>query len=123
MSTKKRSFKLHAVGKHENKETSFKPGRYMGRDPASAAKKAFSQLCKAKKIKGRCTLNIAIKEITTGSKHKVYTYRAKRHKLKEPKIFKKNTPQQYVVEYDNTIHTNKDFDYTQLIKKKVELNE
>lgn len=116
MSNKKRSFKIHAVGKHENQETKFKPGRYFGRDPATAAKKAFSQLCRLKRIKGQCTLNIAIAETTVGSKHKIYPYKAKRVKLPNPKVFKQNTPDEYIISYDTKVHTNKDFDYSKLQK-------
>ena len=116
MSTNKRSFKLVAVGKHENKQSKFREGRYMGRDPATAAKKAFNQLCRLKRIKGQCTLNIAMQETTANSKKKIYTYTAKRFKLPEEKTFKKGTPNEYTISYDSNIHTNKDFNYTDFKK-------
>ena len=107
----KRSFKLHVVSKHENKKTKFREGRYIARDPATAAKKAFNQLCRLKRIKGQCTLNIAVQETTAGSKKKIYKYKAKRFKLKDPKTFKQGTPNEYTIEYDSNIHTNKVFDF------------
>jgi hypothetical protein len=34
-----------------------------GSTPSAAAKKAFSKLCRSKKIRGQCTLNITLREI------------------------------------------------------------
>jgi hypothetical protein len=46
--------------------------------PSSAARKAASQICRASKIKGQCTLTIVIQETTRGSAGKMYTYKVKR---------------------------------------------
>ena len=107
----KRSFKVHAVSKHKNQLTKFKEGRYIARDPATAAKKAFNLLCRLKRIKGQCALHIAMKETTAGSKKKVYKYKANRYKLNTPKVFKQGTPDEYSVVYDSKIHTDKKFDF------------
>lgn len=53
-------------------------GRFVSSNPASAAKKAASQLCKASKIKGRCVHVVTIKETTKGSKGKEYVYKVSR---------------------------------------------
>jgi hypothetical protein len=61
-------------------------GRFHGRDAKQAAEKALSELCNLKGIRGQCTLYIEMRETTQGSKHKLYGYRVKRIKLKEPVI-------------------------------------
>tara|TARA_B110001450_G_C17293327_1_gene348371 strand:- start:91 stop:510 length:420 start_codon:yes stop_codon:yes gene_type:complete len=111
MLQKKRSFKIYAVSKHDNKKTKFREGRYIARDPATAAKKAFNQLCRLKRIKGQCVLQIAMQETTAGSNKKIYKYRARRYKLSTPKVFKKDTPGEYTIIYDSHIHTDKLFDF------------
>ena len=58
-------------------------GRYLSKNHASAAKKAATQLCRVKRIKGNCTLYIDIVETTQGSKKKVLKYKLTRKKLKE----------------------------------------
>ena len=62
-------------------------GRYVGRDPASAAKKATSQLCRVKKIKGECVLYVDIRETTQESSDKIFKYKVSRKKLKVPGPF------------------------------------
>lgn len=114
----KRSFKVHSVSKHENIETKYKGGRYIARDAAGAAKKAFNQLCRVKRIKGQCTLNISVRETTRNSKNKIYSYTAKRYKLKNPKVFKKGTPKEYTIQYDSKVLTNKTTDFNNLEKGK-----
>lgn len=61
-------------------------GRFISKDPMGAAKKAFTQACREKKIKGQCTLVIKVQETTAGSSKKVFVYKAKRIKRKEPLI-------------------------------------
>ena len=61
-------------------------GRFISKDPAGAARKAFSQACREKKIRGQCTLVVHIKETTAGSSKKDYMYKAKRIKRKEPLV-------------------------------------
>ena len=58
-------------------------GRYISRTPLGAAKKAASRICRNSKIKGRCTVDIKMKETTQGSTGKSYEYTAKR--IKDPK--------------------------------------
>ena len=45
-----RSFAVVNVGKHGGCKTKFSSGRYLGRNPVSAAKKAFNTFCRQKKI-------------------------------------------------------------------------
>lgn len=67
------------------KSKDFENGTFTG-TPFRAAKKAFSQLCRAKKIKGQCTLTLTMQEKSRGSDKNVKSYRLKREKLKEPKV-------------------------------------
>ncbi len=59
-------------------------GRYISKSPGSAASKALTELCSSKRIKGQCTLYIAVGETTAGSNKKVFHYHAKRVKLAAP---------------------------------------
>ena len=76
---------------------------YAGKTPVAAAKKAFKELCKTKKIKGQCSLNVTIKEIqatasgspsmrsgnyVTSPSDKAYKYRLKRKK--DPRVVLRN---------------------------------
>jgi len=70
----------------KSKATKFSGGRYVSSSPASAARKAFSSACRAKKIKGQCTLIVTVQETTRGEDGKVYSYKLKRTKLKEPRV-------------------------------------
>jgi hypothetical protein len=63
----KRSFEVIKVGSNN-----VNGGRYLSKTPASAAKKAGSQLSKDKE--GAHNLRITIKETTRNSKKKEYTY-------------------------------------------------
>jgi hypothetical protein len=79
MSASKRSFKIVEVsdlrgqkGKHNL------GGRYMSSTPLSAAKKAFSRVCRESAIRGQCTFTIKIQETTRGSNEKIFTYKGKR---------------------------------------------
>ena len=58
-------------------------GRYLNRNPASAAKKAFRQLCGLKKIRGQCAMLISMRETTQNSNDRVFTYKLNRKKLSE----------------------------------------
>ncbi len=62
-------------------------GRFTSKVPSLAAKKAVSSLCQRKKIKGRCSLYVVIRETTQGSKHNEYVYLAKRHLKETPSPF------------------------------------
>lgn len=58
-------------------------GRFNSRDAYESAKKAFSSLCQRKKIHGRCSMYVVLRETTQGSKGKKYTYLA--HRLNRDK--------------------------------------
>ncbi len=71
-------------------------GRFNSKSPSSAARKAFSSLCQRKKIHGRCSMYVTVRETTQGSKHKDFSYVAHRV-LKE-------TPSPFGHKYDVKIH-------------------
>ena len=68
-----RSFTLVSVNDKANAG-----GRYISSTPASAARKAGSQICRQKAIRGQCTLYIAVQETTQGSAGKIFYYKIKR---------------------------------------------
>ena len=84
----KRSFVIEDVGKHGGCKTKFRPGRYLSTSPRGAALKAFSELCRIKKIRGQCTLMVKVKETTLGSKKKSFAYVLKRKKRAKPLIIR-----------------------------------
>ena len=94
-----RSFTVVDASKHGGCKTKTHGGRYISRNPFSAAKKAFNELCRVKNIKGVCTLTITVKETTQGSSGKLFTYKMHRKKLKEPLIRLEGTPNEFVIEY------------------------
>lgn len=94
-----RSFTIVNVTKHGGCKTKFRGGRYISRTPAGAAKKAFNEHCRIKRIRGVCMLHVTVQETTAGSKNKVFTYKLNRMKLKEPIVRLEGTPQQFLVEY------------------------
>lgn len=94
-----RSFAVVDVSKHGGCATKFNKGRFISREPSGAAKKAFNQFCRQKKIRGVCTLSVTIEETTQGSNNKQFTYKLHRRKLPEPKIMKEGTNDEYVIEY------------------------
>ena len=59
---------------------------YVSKNPMSAAKKAFSGLCNKKRIRGKCTLIVTVRESTSGEDKKEFTYKLKRTKLSEPVV-------------------------------------
>jgi len=96
-----RSFTVVDAGKHGGCKTKFKGGLYKSRNPAAAAKKAFKELCRVKRIRGVCTLVITIKETTKNSNKKAFSYRLHRHKLKVPKVIKIGNTE-VVYEYESS---------------------
>ena len=66
-----RSFTVLEVGKHGGCKTKFKGGKYVSKNPGSAVKKAFRELCRVKRIRGVCTLVVTIRETTKNSSKKV----------------------------------------------------
>ena len=59
-------------------------GRYISSTPASAARKAFSQYYRSHKKSGRFSLEVHIKETTSGSSHKIFKYKVS--KVSEKRI-------------------------------------
>lgn len=74
MNSGDRSFTVEAYYK-AGKKLKISGGRYISSAPASAAKKAFSQYYRNHKKSGRFSLEVHVKETTSGSSHKVYKYR------------------------------------------------
>ena len=68
-----RSFTVESMHKF-CKSLGVNGGRYISSTPAAAAKKAFSQYYRNHRISGRLTLQIQIRETTSGSAHKVFKY-------------------------------------------------
>ena len=95
-----RSFTIINATKKDGCTTKFHGGKYISKSPMNAAKKAFSELCRVKDIRGVCTLNVSIQETTQGSNNKVYTYRLHRKKLKNPIIM---TPTQIAYDLSWTV--------------------
>ena len=108
----RRSFRVVKVTKKDGCETKFKGGRYESRTAHGAASKAFSQLCKVKRIRGVCTL-IITEETTQGSKKKEFTYKFKREKLAKPITLKLKNGSTYKI-----LHKNKGHKYTKKLKGK-----
>ena len=98
----KRTFKVVDVRKHGGCDTKFKGGRFVSRTASGAARKAFNALCRVKKIRGKCTLTVVMKETTKGSAGKQYSYKLHRNKLAKPLVMMRGTPQQYKIEYEVT---------------------
>ena len=101
-----RSFTVVDVSKLGGCKTKFHGGRFVGRTPAGAARKAFTELCRLKKIRGVCTLSLAIQETTVGSNKKVHMYKLQRHKLKKP-IVRSVGDKEWVIEYKSGIKSIK----------------
>lgn len=99
----KRSFTVINVVKHGACKTKFHGGRYRGRTAAGAARKAFTEFCRIKSIRGVCTLVVVMKETTRGSNHKVFAYKLQRRKLAEPIIRFEGTNNEFVIYYNSTI--------------------
>lgn len=78
-----------------NKEL-LKEGRYLGKSPLQAAKKAFTQLCRTKELSpGKdCEVIFSIKETTRDGKTqgKIFIYRGNREKEIPPKKIIKESP-------------------------------
>ena len=75
-----RSFTIHKISSGNSKLKSkaiMNIGRFESSNPASAAKKAGSSICKRKNLK-EAKFVITIKEITQGSGHKLFTYKFSR---------------------------------------------
>lgn len=104
--SKMRSFTLVNAMKHGSCQTKGHGGRFVSRNHAAAAKKAFSELCRTKRIKGQCTLVVSMRETTRGSACKVRTYKCKRVKLSEPVVRLAGTDNEYKIEYKVECHAS-----------------
>lgn len=69
-----RTFTIDAVYRKDSK-IRHTGGRFVSSNPASAAKKAFSQIYHSLNLKGKVSLTIHIRETTRGSAHKIYKYK------------------------------------------------
>lgn len=98
-----RSFTVINVAKRGGCKTKFHGGRYKGKTAAIAARKAFTEFCRVKNVRGVCTLVVVLKETTRGSSGKAYVYKLQRHKLKEPIIRLEGSNNEFVIEYRSTI--------------------
>jgi hypothetical protein len=98
-----RSFTVEKVGKHGSCKTKGHGGRFVNKTPAGAARKAFSEFCRTKRIRGVCTLIVTIRETTSGKSGKLFTYKLNRMKLKDPVIRLEGTPNEYVIEYSTKV--------------------
>ena len=96
-----RSFTLLGAAKAEMCKTKGYGGRFISRSAAGAAKKAFSDLCRTKRIRGVCTLYVTMRDTTSGARTngKVYSYKIQRQKLNPPLIRLEGTDNEYVIEY------------------------
>lgn len=79
---------------------SFKGGRFKGRNPMQAAKKAFTGLCNIAhsklKYEGECSYIFTIQETSQGSKKKEFTYIGERLRLETPQKVTKNGTEYFV---------------------------
>ena len=94
-----RSFSVVDMRRSNGCATKFHPGRYVGRSPAAAARKALTYHCAVKRIHGRCTLYVKVKETTQGSKGKSHTYLLHRRKLSKPLVRFPGTSKQFKIHY------------------------
>ena len=86
--TDKKTYTIHKAYHVDGCPTKFSHGDFSGRytksSPQRAARAAVNQLCHLKKIRGRCTLYIEMRETTQGSSHKIHSYHVKRIRKSEP---------------------------------------
>ena len=97
-----RSFAVVGVQKEKGCPTKFNAeSRLVSANASSAAQKAFSRLCNLKRIRGKCTLIVTVKDTTQGARTqgKKYTYKVDRRKLDEPIILRKGTNSETKIKY------------------------
>ena len=104
----KRSFTIQDARHNDGCPTKFSSkgytGEFVSSTPAGAASKAASGLCRVKRVKGRCSLFVAVRETTQGSSKKVFEYKVTRSKRKTPVELKGRT-----IEYENKTKSVKSF--------------
>ena len=98
-----RSFSVVNMTKSDGCPTKFRGGRYVARTPAAAARKALSNHCAVKRIRGRCSLYVKLREMTAGSKNKHYTYLLHRVKLAKPVVRLVGTPNEFKIRYTTDV--------------------
>jgi hypothetical protein len=91
-----RTFTIVSVG-----DTTVSTGKYIGRGPFQAARKAFNKYCHHKGLEN-FTGTITIQETTLHSKYKKYTFTGSRKKI-EPKIISSDNFK-YTVNYEIKIN-------------------
>jgi len=94
-----------------------KPGRYAGKNPMQAAKKAFTRICRSTGEKGEAVYIFSIQEMTQGSAKKVFTYRGTRKKLEKPQEITKGDTS-YNVHYSSDVKSYKPDKVTKAPAKK-----
>lgn len=94
-----RRFKLIDVRKRNGKEIKVNEGLYYSSTPSSAAKKAFSRICRIRKMKGKRTFEVSIMETTKGSKNRFYSYHVSRTLLKNPVVRFAGTHKEFEIKY------------------------
>jgi hypothetical protein len=100
-----RSFTVERVGKHGSCKTKGRGGRFINKTPAGAARKAFSEFCRTKRVKGVCTLLVTMRETTQGSGGKLFTYKLSRMKLRQPIIRLEGTKNEFVISYASKVRS------------------
>lgn len=95
-----RTFKIVKVSPVD-KGVEYAEGRYTGRGPLQAARKAFGQYCK-KSGHDRCVRQFTIEEVTRGSAKKQYIYSGERKKLSKPKEIQRGNAV-YTVKHENAV--------------------
>lgn len=116
----KRSFKLIPGDvifniKCDPNTEEIKEGRYLGKSPLQAAKKAFTQICRTKELKpkNKCDVIFTIKETTRDGKTqgKIFAYKGVREKEVPAKEIVKETATghkvYYIIQFKNTITSYK----------------
>lgn len=102
----KRSFTIVNVstGSGKVKGSSNLGGRFVSHTPSGAARKAGTQVCRASKVKGQCSVVVTLQETTAGSSKKQFKYRVKR--VKDPVTVVRDG-QEVTYNYKTVVHSMK----------------
>ena len=85
-------------------KTKFRDGTtYTAKKPAQAASKAFTELCRVKRVRGVAAYYVVLREKTQGSAKKEYSYLLHRNKLDTPLVRFAGTDKEFKIRYKNTI--------------------
>ena len=95
-----RTFKLVSVTP-DSSGLDLSEGRYTGRGPLQAGRKAFSKYCSKAKI-DKCRRKFVIQETTRDSAKKTYEYVGERKKLSPPKEIRRGDAV-YTVKHENVV--------------------